>query len=264
MIDTNYSHHVLPNCLKWLLLQDRAILNLKLARDKLRRYKGKLETDSKKLEEQVKELIALRLKKRALLVLKFKRYKENELDQIDAKLMTVQTQINDVEWASINVSILNAIEAGTKELNRIHEERSVEDVQQLLDESNEAVEVLQYIMYSRLSCSLCSVESTYYLFVSSNNTQVENRMNAVLAGQLSASDELELESELEAIMRSFSVPGRNEENEVVSTESLGQTPSQEVPVSDIVLPVAPVTPILPPVVKQVRKSEVVAKSAISS
>lgn len=89
-------------------------------------------------------------------------------------------------------------------------------------------------------------------------------MNAVLAGQLSASDELELESELEAIMRSFSAPGRNEGNEVVSTESIEQTPSQEVLVSDIVLPVAPVTPILPPVVKQVRKSEVAAKSAIPS
>ena len=108
------------------------------------------------------------------------------------------------------------------------------------------------------------MESTHYLFVSSKNTQVENRMNAVLAGQLSASDELELESELEAIMLSFSAPGRNEENEVVSTESIGQTPSQEALVSDIILPVAPVTPILPSVVKQVQKSQVAAKSAIPS
>lgn len=118
-------------------------------RDKLRRYQGKLENDSKKLEAQVKELIALRLKNRALLVLKLKRFKEKELDKIESKLMIIQTQINDVEWASINVSILNAIEAGTKELNRIHEERSVEDVQLLIDESNEAIEVLQSILHHR-------------------------------------------------------------------------------------------------------------------
>ena len=89
-------------------------------------------------------------------------------------------------------------------------------------------------------------------------------MNMVLAGQLSVSDELELESELEAIINSFSVPGSIEENEVVSTKSIGKALSQEVPVSGIVLPVAPNTPILNPVVTNVRKSEVVTKAAISS
>lgn len=89
-------------------------------------------------------------------------------------------------------------------------------------------------------------------------------MNMVLAGRLSASDESELESELEAIMNGFSVPGTNEENEVVTPKLIGKTVSQEVSVSSIVLPVAPITPILTPVVKDVRKSEVVKKSAISS
>lgn len=145
--------------------QDRAILNLKLARDKLRRYKEKLETDSKKLDEQVKELIALRLKKRALLVLKFKRFKEKELDGIDSKLLTVQTQINHIEWASINVTVLNAIEAGTKELNRIHEERSVEDVERLLEESNEAVEVSQSIACAEFLYCMSSNAVIFYLFL---------------------------------------------------------------------------------------------------
>lgn len=151
------------------LSQDRAILNLKNVRDKLRRYQGKLENDSKKLEAQVKELIALKLKNRALLVLKLKRFKEKELDKIESKLMTIQTQINDVEWASINVSILNAIEAGTKELNRIHEERSVEDVQLLIDESNEAIEVLQSMLLYRhdLAVFFCvpSNALTFYSFL---------------------------------------------------------------------------------------------------
>lgn len=235
-------------------------------RDKLRRYQGKLENDSKKLEAQVKELIALRLKNRALLVLKLKRFKEKELDKIESKLMTIQTQINDVEWASINVSILNAIEAGTKELNRIHEERSVEDVQLLIDESNEAIEVLQSMLYYRRPCCffLCPIKCTDLQFVSSNTSQVENRINMVLAGQLTASDELELESELETIMNSFSVPVTNGKKEVVSTKLIGKKLSEEVPIPDIVLPLAPVTPILPAVVNNERKSEGVAKLAIPS
>jgi Snf7 len=236
-------------------------------RDKLRRYQGKLENDSKKLEAQVKELIALRLKNRALLVLKLKRFKEKELDKIESKLMTIQTQINDVEWASINVSILNAIEAGTKELNRIHEERSVEDVQLLIDESNEAIEVLQSMLHYRHDLAvffLCPIKCTDLLFVSLNISQVENRINLVLAGQLTASDELELESELETIMNSFSVPVTKEKKDVVSTKLIGKKLSEEVPIPDIVLPVAPDTPILPTVVKHERKSEVAAKLVIPS
>lgn len=97
-------------------------------------------------------MIGLRLKNRALLVLKLKRFKEKELDGIDAKLMTVQSQIDDVEWASINVSILKAIESGTRELNRIHEERSLEDVEMLMDETNEAIEVA-------ISCKLTPIIS---------------------------------------------------------------------------------------------------------
>jgi hypothetical protein len=83
----------------------------------------------------------------------------------------------------------------------------------------------------------------------------------VLAGQLTASDELELESELETIMNSFSVPVTNE---VVSTKLIGKKLSEEVPIPDIVLPVAPDTPILPAVVKHERKSEGATKLAIPS
>ena len=130
-----------PNISLYIHTKDKAILNLKLARDKLLRYRSKMEIDMKKLESQARELIALKLKNRALLVLKLKRYKEKEVDGIDAKLMTVQSQISDLEWASINLTIITAIESGTRELNRIHEERSLEDVQMLMDETNEAIEV---------------------------------------------------------------------------------------------------------------------------
>ena len=86
----------------------------------------------------------------------------------------------------------------------------------------------------------------------------------VLAGQLTASDEIELESELETIMNSFSVPVTNEKKEVVSAKLIGKKLTEEVPISDIVLPWAPVTPILPDVVKHELKSEGVAKLAIPS
>ena len=92
--------------------KDRAVLDLKNARDKLRRYRGQLEKDSQKLEGQVKTLIAMKQKNRALLLLKMKKVKGNELEQLDTKLLSVYSMIQSVEWASINVTVIAAIESG--------------------------------------------------------------------------------------------------------------------------------------------------------
>jgi hypothetical protein len=38
--------------------------------------------------------------------------------------------------------VLNALKAGTAALNKLHEDMSIEDVEKLLEETNEAIEVL--------------------------------------------------------------------------------------------------------------------------
>ncbi|CAE7524668.1 CHMP6, partial [Symbiodinium microadriaticum] len=76
--------------------------------------------------------------------------------------------IEDIEWESTQVEALRALEAGTAALNKLHEEMSVDDVERLLEESNEAIEI-------------------------------ENEISALLAGQFSVQDESELEEELEAL-----------------------------------------------------------------
>ena len=121
--------------------KDRAILNLKNARDKLRRYRVKLSKESIILENQARKLIAMKMQTRALVVLKLKRYKQKELDSLELKLLNIFTMIEDLEMAALDASILNAIEAGTRELNRIHEERTLDEVQDLLEETQDAIEV---------------------------------------------------------------------------------------------------------------------------
>jgi hydroxymethylglutaryl-CoA lyase/charged multivesicular body protein 6 len=160
-----------PNPQAQITQKDRAVLDLKNARDKIRRFRGQMEKDSQKLEAQARALIAARQKTRALLVLKLKRHKEKELEKLDAQLLNVYAMIQDVEWASINLSVLASIESGTRELQRIHEERSVEDVEALMEETMEAIEV-------------------------------EKKINRLLAGQGDvAIDDAELEKELEDLMR---------------------------------------------------------------
>jgi charged multivesicular body protein 6 len=41
--------------------------------------------------------------------------------------------------------VLNALKAGTNALNKLHEDMSIEDVEKLLEETNEAIEVRRTI-----------------------------------------------------------------------------------------------------------------------
>lgn len=100
-----------------------------------------LESDSEKLQSQARELVQMRQKQRALLLLKLRKYKEKELDNVDNQLLNVFKMIEDIEWESANMEVLKALKVGTEALNKFHEEMSVEDVEALLEETNEAIEV---------------------------------------------------------------------------------------------------------------------------
>jgi charged multivesicular body protein 6 len=100
-----------------------------------------LEGDSQKLTAEAKELIRQQKKERALLCLKLRKYKENELNQIDGKLLSIMEMIEQVEWESANMEVLKALQSGNEVLNKYHQEMSVDDVEALLEETNEAIEV---------------------------------------------------------------------------------------------------------------------------
>lgn len=108
-------------------------------------------------------------KNRALLVLKLRRFKDAEADKVDAELMTVLEMIENVEWEHANMEVLKALKAGTASLNKLHEEMSLDDVADLLDETNEAI-------------------------------AVENQINEMIAGQFDMGDNEELERELAELM----------------------------------------------------------------
>lgn len=56
-------------------------------------------------------------------------------------------QIEDIEWESHNIEVLNALKAGTSALNKLHEEMSLEDVERLMEETNEAIQVTLFFLH---------------------------------------------------------------------------------------------------------------------
>lgn len=102
------------------------------------------------LQDQAKVLIKNQQKDRALLVLKLKRFREKEVNNIDAQLLSVLEMIENVEWEYSNMEVMKALKAGNNALNSIHEQMSLEDVEALLEETNEAIQVSVKLLYSSI------------------------------------------------------------------------------------------------------------------
>lgn len=113
--------------------------------------------------------------------------------------------ITNVEWESQNMEVLKALKAGTSALNKMHDEMSVEDVANLLDETREAI-------------------------------AVENEISRLLAGEFNSAEEAELEEEL-ALLCGEAVSAAKESVHTAAKER------EDPIIKDY--PLVPTSPILP-------------------
>lgn len=58
--------------------------------------------------------------------------------------MADDEQIEDIEWESQNIEVLQALEAGTAALDQLHKEMPIVEVERILEESAESIEVSEW------------------------------------------------------------------------------------------------------------------------
>ncbi|KAG2194658.1 hypothetical protein INT47_002342 [Mucor saturninus] len=119
--------------------QDKAILDLKVQRDKLKRYQKNLNVVIEKEVEAAKLALTQGNKKKALLALKKKKYQVQLLDKTDQQLMNLEELTHSIEYALVEKEILEGLKSGNAVLNEIHKETSVEAVEKLMDDTAEAI-----------------------------------------------------------------------------------------------------------------------------
>lgn len=120
--------------------QDKAVLSLKQQRDKLKQYQKKITITLEKERQLAKQLLKDGKKDKAKLLLKKKHYQENLLTKTDGQLETIDRLINDVEFAQVEMKVVEGLKQGNEALKKIHEVMSIEDVERIMDETKEAVE----------------------------------------------------------------------------------------------------------------------------
>jgi len=120
--------------------QDKAVLQLKTQRDKLKQYQKKIQINLDKEKELAKKLIKEGRKDRALLLLKKKRAQESMLAKTDTQLDNIEQLCGSLEFAQIESKVVEGLKAGNESLKQLQKMMSLEDVEKIMEETQEAVE----------------------------------------------------------------------------------------------------------------------------
>lgn len=174
--------------------QDKAILSLKIQRDRLHQYQKKI-THITNLEADIaRRCLAAGDRPKALLALRRKKYQESLLQKTDAQLEQLEVLVSSVEFALVQKDVVFGLQEGTRVLKEIQKEMGgVERVEMLMGENAEAIAYQQEI-------------------------------SEMLGGKISNQDEDEVEDELEALEAKM----KGEQDKV----DLPSVPTTELPTKD--------------------------------
>jgi len=149
--------------------QDKAVLALKKQRDQLKQYQKRINNNLEKDKELAKKLLKEGKKDRAKLLLRKKKYQEGLLDQADKQLDQLERLTQDLEFVQIEKQVLDGLKLGNDALQRANSIFSVDEIEDLLAETSEAVEK-------------------------------QKEIDQLLSGQLTEADEEEVLRELDALI----------------------------------------------------------------
>ncbi|CAG9328614.1 unnamed protein product [Blepharisma stoltei] len=125
--------------------EDKEIAQLKSTRDKVKHFLKKLESNIQSCKEAVKTCIKNKDKPRAMLALKKQKYLEKNLESGQNQLINLEQIINDVEQAQIQRDVVQAMKQGTEFLKQINDQLTINDVEKLMADTEDAIEYQQEI-----------------------------------------------------------------------------------------------------------------------
>lgn len=149
--------------------QDKAILQLKQTRDKIKQYQRRIEQNLEKERLLAKKLIQNKQKERALLLLRKKKFQEQILSKTDGQLENLEHMVHDLEFAQVELKVVNGLKVGNTALKKLHDLLSIDEIEKVMDETKEGIEK-------------------------------QREINEILSGELTENDESEVEAELNALL----------------------------------------------------------------
>eukprot|EP00842_Homolaphlyctis_polyrhiza_P001748 jgi/Hompol1/2574/HPOL_006055-RA len=125
--------------------KDKAILELKVQRDKLKQYEKKashcviLQAVLDRELAIAKEQLLKNNHHAARLALAKKKYQERLLTQLATQLMTLEQLTLSIEYAMVEQQVVDGLRLGTNVLQQLNRETKIEDVERLMDDTADAI-----------------------------------------------------------------------------------------------------------------------------
>lgn len=121
------------------------MLQLKQQRDKLKQYQKRITQQLEREREIARQLLRDGKKDRAKLLLKKKRYREQLLDKTENQISSLETMVQSIEFTQIEMKVVEGLQIGNECLKKMHQVMSIEEVERILEETQEAVEYQRQI-----------------------------------------------------------------------------------------------------------------------
>jgi hypothetical protein len=125
--------------------RDKAILQIKNVKDELSRTEKRLISEVENLKMQALELVKNGNKERALLLLQLKKNKTTRIDNIIKQIYTLEENLNKIDEAKTNNTIMKALETASNELKYYNESTPLDKVLELLDDVDEQTRIQKEI-----------------------------------------------------------------------------------------------------------------------
>lgn len=176
--------------------QDKAVLQLKQTRDKIKQYQKRIEQSIEKEREIAKKLIHDGRKDRALLLLRKKKFQEQILSKTDGQLENLEHMVHDLEFTQVEMKVIDGLKIGNTALKKLHDILSIDDIEKVLDETREGIDK-------------------------------QRELDEVLSGTLTDEDEGEAEEELAALLA--------QDEELLAKEEKEKVPEvrEDIPLPDV-------------------------------
>merc|ERR1712176_634323 len=126
-------------------------------RDRLIKYEKNMQKKIDRETEICKALLKQKKRDKAKLALRKKKYQMNLLEKARNQLFNIEELIENVESAQMQQDIFKAMQTGTELLQKINSEMDLDEVEQLMDDTAEAIQYQQELN-EILSQSLTDVD----------------------------------------------------------------------------------------------------------
>ncbi|KAK4812079.1 hypothetical protein QYF61_026911 [Mycteria americana] len=118
---------------------------LKQQRDKLKQYQKRINLNLERERALARQLLKEGKREKAMLLLKKKRYQEQLLDKTENQISNLERMVQDIEFTQIEMKVIEGLKIGNECLNKMHQVMSIEEVERIIGETQDAVEYQRQI-----------------------------------------------------------------------------------------------------------------------